>query len=372
MEAKCASCSYNHIGNCFPLGDLPQCLARSLVVSRGKIILLVSLLAIVLAVPLGAIWLVRNALASVRDCYAQERVAEMLIEHMERNHGAWPQNWDDLTEAHEICEGRSGPAWANFEELQELCVIDFDAVPSELTQAKPASEEQPPFDVIRLASGKQRYWAGSEPNHMIFDYLQAAAKRPPDYQYPERPAKSEHHARQALLQHGARWTIDDAGHVVYLHMGSPPGAPQFTDNDLLLAGDFSELRELIVDDSNVTDQGLKSLGKLNKLETLYLSGTQITDEGLRNLAGLEKLETLTLAYSSITDAGLVHLLDLPSLKTLNLNFTQITDRGVEQLCRITTLEDIMVGDTNITTEGARQLEEAFPDAQIYHRAKPSK
>ncbi|WP_425397827.1 leucine-rich repeat domain-containing protein [Aeoliella sp.] len=338
--------------------------------SRGKTILLFSLLAFVLAVPAGILWLYRSTIETVRDCYAQERLAEILIEHMERNQGAWPDSWDALAEAAEICEGRSGPTSANFEEIRELCIIEFEAVPAELVKAKSESDAEPPIGVVRLASGKERYWSGAEPNRMIYNYLQEAAKRPPDYRHPERPVESERRARQALLKHGARWTIDDAGHVVYLQMVSPEVAHKYTDDDLLLVGDFTELRELGVDSSNITDQGLQSLSKLRKLETLYLSGTQITDDGLSHLVDLDKLQTLTLAYNSITDEGLTHLRKLASLKTLNLNFTEITDHGVEELCCIHTLEEIQVGDTNITMEGARRLEAAFPDARIYHFAKP--
>jgi len=105
----------------------------------------------------------------VRDSYAQWWVADMLIEYMERNNGAWPQNWEDLREPYEILAGRSGPTWS-FDELRERVGIQFGANPAELVKANGASD-QPPFRVVYLNNGKQHWWARQEPNARILKYL---------------------------------------------------------------------------------------------------------------------------------------------------------------------------------------------------------
>lgn len=333
---------------------------------RVRTLLLFCLAVILLAVPVGAVWFYKQSIAAVKDCYAQERVAEMLVEHMERNGGAWPEDWNDLAEAFEICEARSGPTWATFEELREMCVVDFKAKPVEFGQLN-ASGDKAPFNVVRLASGKKHHWSGGEPNQRILQYLQTVADRPQEYSYPASPVESERIARQTLLQRGARWELNHDGHVVSVHMGSLQGSPRFADQHLELVADFTELKQLILDYSNITDTGLSHLSGLKNLQTLYLSNTRITDDGLRSLSDLGDLETLTLAFNKVGDAGLVHLRHLPSLKTLNLNYTSITDAGVEELCHIVTLEDIQVGDTKVTQNGAHRLKEVFPTARIYHR-----
>ncbi len=136
----------------------------------------------------------------VRDSYAQWWVADMLIDYMERNHGAWPQNWDDLREPYEILAGRSGPTWS-FDELQKRVGIQFDASPSELVKANNAGD-QPPFRVVYLNNGKQHWWAGHEPNAVILKYLLERAARPATYNYPKRPAPDEQHNRAKLSELG--------------------------------------------------------------------------------------------------------------------------------------------------------------------------
>ena len=292
----------------------------------------------------------------------QERVAAMIIEHMERNRDAWPKSWEDLAEANEICEARSGPNWT-LEEIRERCSVDFNAIPGELVNA---TAGEPPFHVVRLVSGESHHWSGGEPNQIILDYLKAAAKRPTDYVYPTKPVEEERTARGALLKCGATWRLDNTGHVVWVHMGSIEGSPRFSDDDLVHVAALYDLQDLNLQGSNITDAGLPKLAGLKKLRTLYLSGTHVTDKGLRSVASLSGLEELTLAYCNIADNVISGLQQLPSLKLLNLNYTNVGDAGVDALCNMKSLTDLLIGDTSITTEGALRLKAALPDAQIYH------
>jgi hypothetical protein len=316
------------------------------------------------AIAAGGIWLYRHTERVVTDCYMQEHVAAMIIEHMERNRDAWPKSWEDLAEANEICEARSGPNWT-LDELRERCSVDFNAEPGNLVKAT-ATEGEPPFHVVRLVSGESHYWSGAEPNQMILDYLKNAAKRPADYVYPTKPVEEERTARRALLERGASWRLENTGHVVWVQMGSVEGSPRFSDDDLMHVAALYDLQELNLQSSNITDAGLPKLAGLKKLRTLYLSNTHVTDKGLRSVASLSGLEELTLAYCNIADNGIISLQQLPSLKLLNLNYTNVGDVGVDALCSMKSLTDLLIGDTKITTEGARRLKAALPDAQIYH------
>ncbi len=245
-----------------------------------------------LVIVLSVVWLYKHSISVVMDCYIQERVAEMLIEHMERNGGVWPRNWDELVEAQEICEARGRMGWT-LEEIRERCAVDFTATPSELVTAE-VTDEAPPFRVVRLVSGKSHNWSGGEPNLRILEYLKSAAERPADYLHAARPVESERAARKTLLDIEASWRLDQAGHIVFVHMGSPAGSPRFTDAELKHVATLSELRELILDHSNISDDGLVHLSGLTNLRTLYLSNTHVSDKGMQRLANMHRLEQLTL------------------------------------------------------------------------------
>jgi len=65
--------------------------------------------------------------------------------------------------------------------------------------------------------------------------------------------------------------------VVILEMGNP----DVTDQTLELLVDHAALRELTLNDSDVSDAGLATLARLPALETLRIARTRVTPEGLR-------------------------------------------------------------------------------------------
>jgi hypothetical protein len=69
--------------------------------SRAKIVVAVLIVAAI-GVSTAAVLFFRHMGQVVDDCYMQEHVAYMLIEHMERNGGAWPRSWDDLGGAGDV------------------------------------------------------------------------------------------------------------------------------------------------------------------------------------------------------------------------------------------------------------------------------
>jgi hypothetical protein len=77
--------------------------------------------------------------------------------------------------------------------------------------------------------------------------------------------------------------------------------PDVTDQTLeYLTGD-RRLRELDLNDTQITDHGLAVLAVLPALEILRLKGTKITDEGFRKELGTkESLRQLDLRNTAVT------------------------------------------------------------------------
>jgi hypothetical protein len=111
---------------------------------------------------------------SIRETYALGWVSDMVVEYMERNDGRWPHDWDDLKEPYEIGVAAVGRPWT-FEDLRSRVDVDFSADPKELAKAH-LKNGKVPFRVISLRSGWYHYWQGSEPNVLIWEYLQNRAK----------------------------------------------------------------------------------------------------------------------------------------------------------------------------------------------------
>jgi len=77
---------------------------------------------------------------------------------------------------------------------------------------------------------------------------------------------------------------------------------------------------------DVTDLTLFDIKEMEKLRELDLNNTQVTDAGLRTIREqFPKLETLKLSATSITDAGFTEsLVPMESLKKLDLRKTKVT------------------------------------------------
>lgn len=112
---------------------------------------------------------------SVRDSYAVEWVAGMVIDHMKAHDGAWPASWEDLKDDYESATKEVGQPWT-FEELRNRVDVDWSADPNKLLQATPR-EDGPPFHVIWLRDGSHVSWQGYEPNGMILRYLKASKRQ---------------------------------------------------------------------------------------------------------------------------------------------------------------------------------------------------
>lgn len=319
--------------------------------------LLLSVLAVLL---IGGTWfgysVYRFLYYSMPNAYAAWQLGDIIILHLEMNGGKWPTGWEDLREAHEVCAGRS--SIFSLEELRDRIDVDFAADPAKMAQAVPVGDE-PPFQAIRLRDGSRSHWSGQEPNSKIWSHLNRGIHRDTP-----RPAPDERQTRKALVVLRAGFDLDDDGHIVRVNMGSPVGAPRYSDADLVSLKPLSRLRELLLGYSNITDEGMKTVGAFKGLRELHLYGTRVSDAGLAYLVGLRDIESLILGCPQFTDAATEHVVQMKSLKLLNLNGSQLTDAGLARLADLPGLQEVMVYTTKVTDAGAKAFHARRPGVKV--------
>lgn len=121
--------------------------------------------------------------------------------------------------------------------------------------------------------------------------------------------------------------------------------PQVKDADLQGIEELTELRQLELNDSQITGEGLQLLKGLKRLVALRLfCGKKITDKAVENIADLKQLRELDLRvlddgqYEQLTDAGVEHLKGLTELQKLSLSGHIITDAALKYLKGMKKLE----------------------------------
>ena len=170
-------------------------------------------------------------------------------------------------------------------------------------------------------------------------------------------------------------------------------------------GGLTELRALILDDTQIDDEGMKHLASLTNLERLYLFRTYIGNDGLEHLKGLSNLKLLRFAshirqqyrprasgrldesyrFGSERDQrrksgneasrrapklagveslgnpswaipGVKSLSQMTELTWLNLNQTEVDDEGLASLAPLTNLTYLHLGNNHsITDAGLENL-----------------
>jgi hypothetical protein len=69
------------------------------------------------------------------------------------------------------------------------------------------------------------------------------------------------------------------------------------------------------------------LRNANDAAVVQMANMDVTDEALYHLVGMKKLKELDLNDSQITDAGLEVLAQLPALEIVRIRGTMVTDKG---------------------------------------------
>ena len=123
---------------------------------------------------------------------------------------------------------------------------------------------------------------------------------------------------------------------------------------LELAQECEHLRELEIDDCELTAESADVIGNLAELQKLKL-GAPVDDAALAQLARAQQLTTLNLPDARFTDAGLETIATLPDLQLLRFHSPQVTDDGVRHIAAIRSLKFLHLIDVPITDAGLEHL-----------------
>lgn len=129
------------------------------------------------------------------------------------------------------------------------------------------------------------------------------------------------------------------------------------DNELLRhVGVLKELQRLDLSNANIDDEGIRLIEHL-PLRELWLQETNITDASAATLSRMKSLEFLQLNATSLSDAFLENLQPLPRLKDFGLRGTQVTSAGMQHLSRHLNLEKLDLYKTEVADSGVQHLVE---------------
>jgi Leucine-rich repeat (LRR) protein len=116
--------------------------------------------------------------------------------------------------------------------------------------------------------------------------------------------------------------------------------------------------------NRIGDAGLVHFANCRDLFRLSLSGTRVTDEGLKAFKDFTKLKYVWLQRTQVTGSGLVHLKKCQSLTELYLNGSKVNDAGLAPLKAIPGLKRVTLQDTEVTAAGIAALASAMPALKI--------
>ncbi len=150
------------------------------------------------------------------------------------------------------------------------------------------------------------------------------------------------------------------------HMVDVRGKPAFTDEKIDLVVRLPRVVDLTMENVPVTDAGLERLRPASEIRRLILNESDITGRGLRALADLplrRGLSNIGLRGLKITDADLLVAKQFPNLRRVDLSGTRITDAGLKHFEGMK-LDVVNVKGTKVTEQGAARLQEASPGVKV--------
>jgi len=182
---------------------------------------------------------------------------------------------------------------------------------------------------------------------------------------------------------GTRWgyLVERVDYVSLKHLKA-------ADTDALALGSLLQIKELTLQDCQVSQSTLDHLTGLQKLQTLrlYLVETEKPDlafleklsalsefvllpeaparANLEHVGRLKHLKCLTLIDAGLTDDDLKQLQGLSSLEELWLRANHITDAGLEHLQGLKSLIRLRVDRRLVYSAGMAKLRQAIPGLQV--------
>jgi hypothetical protein len=129
---------------------------------------------------------------------------------------------------------------------------------------------------------------------------------------------------------------------------------------------LKNLKNVHINQSNLTDDSLALLSSLPGIEELSLQKNHFSDKGLARLGGKDRLKRLYLGMSDgrITDAGLAHLKDFTKLELLDVQHSEVTLQGLTQLQGLPKLKTLWLSGVPISVSEGLKLQAANPNLRI--------
>ncbi|MBX9770335.1 MAG: protein kinase, partial [Candidatus Obscuribacterales bacterium] len=128
----------------------------------------------------------------------------------------------------------------------------------------------------------------------------------------------------------------------------------------------TDVRELKLDDANLTPGCLSVLSKLVSLQSLHLNSTKVNGEHLTDvhllsfLPKLHNLSSLELVETKVAlDPKAIELSSLKYMRNLDLADTNITDDSISSVAKLPSLDSLFLcGASKITPDGISRLKES--------------
>ena len=164
-----------------------------------------------------------------------------------------------------------------------------------------------------------------------------------------------------------RWVSDDffqtAVQVVISYV-------PLRDDQLPAVERLPELRNLILEGTQLGNTNLQRIARLRGLTFLNLSETNVNDEGMKVVAQMRQLKSLWVApaegplTNTVTDVGVSRLTPLTNLASLAVGGKGITDASLPVFEQFPKLDTLFLFDTAITADGIARLRKARPKCRI--------
>ena len=117
--------------------------------------------------------------------------------------------------------------------------------------------------------------------------------------------------------------------------------------------------------TSLSDAFLEQLASMPELEDLGLRGTRVTGVGMKYLSRHPNLKKLDVYSTDVDDAGVKHLVDCQSLTDVGLSMTKVTNHVFEHLARLPNLTDAdLTANRPVTTEAVLAFEKSHPKCDI--------
>jgi hypothetical protein len=107
--------------------------------------------------------------------------------------------------------------------------------------------------------------------------------------------------------------------------------PAWTDADMQVFEQASEIESLDVPETSISDAGIRHLKNARRLRHLSVAGTRITDGAIQTIAEIPTLEHLDLSRTQIKGHTLHLLKDIQNLRWLNISQVGLDDEGAQEL-----------------------------------------